>query len=293
MSNINYPYNFSNNIDLSSLFNSRNEQTQPSLADRNIIVERHIIPADLYRQWYIAGTTESPTNNINNQTELNVPSHIHRRAERINHNLSQTLSDILYGRTPTTQPSNIPTTQPSNIPTTQPSNIPTTATTNTIFNNMRFIIRDSNGNQFDYNIPMNNENMGEFSDLFTQMMDPNIPLTNIFGRNQTPLSLTQEQITLGSSIRIYSNVNNSNNSSINGISIDYSSSDTESSNNSETNNDENYNNDVESCSICREEYTNGQELRRINNCSHEFHKSCIDTWFNTNITCPICRGNII
>jgi hypothetical protein len=47
------------------------------------------------------------------------------------------------------------------------------------------------------------------------------------------------------------------------------------------------------CSICFENYTNGQYLRRINHCEHMFHKTCIDRWFTTNVCCPNCRHNII
>lgn len=49
---------------------------------------------------------------------------------------------------------------------------------------------------------------------------------------------------------------------------------------------------LESCSICRENYQEGDEIRKINSCGHCFHKSCIDTWVNTTSTCPLCRTNI-
>lgn len=46
------------------------------------------------------------------------------------------------------------------------------------------------------------------------------------------------------------------------------------------------------CSICREDISQNEELRRLNNCSHTFHKVCIDQWFRTNVHCPICRDDI-
>ena len=46
------------------------------------------------------------------------------------------------------------------------------------------------------------------------------------------------------------------------------------------------------CTICFENFTDGQELRRINHCEHTFHKTCIDRWFTTNVRCPNCRHDI-
>ena len=45
----------------------------------------------------------------------------------------------------------------------------------------------------------------------------------------------------------------------------------------------------EQCTICRENFSSNSIVRKINNCSHIFHISCIDTWFESNITCPVCR----
>ena len=47
------------------------------------------------------------------------------------------------------------------------------------------------------------------------------------------------------------------------------------------------------CSICQEEFSDGQRLRRIEECEHYFHKSCIDTWFTTHDTCPMCRASVV
>jgi hypothetical protein len=51
-------------------------------------------------------------------------------------------------------------------------------------------------------------------------------------------------------------------------------------------------NELVTCSICQDNFTSGEEVRRINHCNHEFHRRCIDTWFQTNVACPMCRWDI-
>ena len=43
------------------------------------------------------------------------------------------------------------------------------------------------------------------------------------------------------------------------------------------------------CPICLESINNNEICRVINTCGHKFHINCIDTWFEKNIKCPICR----
>lgn len=49
----------------------------------------------------------------------------------------------------------------------------------------------------------------------------------------------------------------------------------------------------EICTICRNTFNNQEICRKINNCSHYFHQSCVDSWLVRNHTCPMCRHNII
>ncbi len=46
------------------------------------------------------------------------------------------------------------------------------------------------------------------------------------------------------------------------------------------------------CTICFENFAEGQRMRQINHCQHTFHKTCIDRWFTTNVRCPNCRYDI-
>ena len=46
------------------------------------------------------------------------------------------------------------------------------------------------------------------------------------------------------------------------------------------------------CAVCQDTYTEGQAIRTIRHCSHSFHKTCIDPWFQGNVRCPVCRYDI-
>jgi hypothetical protein len=49
---------------------------------------------------------------------------------------------------------------------------------------------------------------------------------------------------------------------------------------------------AEQCAICQESMELNSPIRRINRCHHAFHRACIDTWFGSGVTCPICRIDI-
>tara|TARA_B100001094_G_scaffold286671_1_gene301690 strand:- start:3729 stop:4298 length:570 start_codon:yes stop_codon:yes gene_type:complete len=50
------------------------------------------------------------------------------------------------------------------------------------------------------------------------------------------------------------------------------------------------NNTEGQCSICLEQFSDEQDIVQIP-CEHKFHRTCIETWFETHTTCPICRRN--
>ncbi|KAK4774092.1 hypothetical protein SAY87_029111 [Trapa incisa] len=46
------------------------------------------------------------------------------------------------------------------------------------------------------------------------------------------------------------------------------------------------------CAICLSELVEGEKARLLPKCSHGFHSDCIDMWFESHSTCPICRNPV-
>lgn len=50
----------------------------------------------------------------------------------------------------------------------------------------------------------------------------------------------------------------------------------------------------ESCAVCLYEFGGEDEIRRLTNCRHIFHRSCVDRWMDHDQkTCPLCRTQFI
>ena len=49
----------------------------------------------------------------------------------------------------------------------------------------------------------------------------------------------------------------------------------------------------DTCAVCRESFTTGQPVRRIERCGHVFHTTCMDRWLESHSTCPLCMQTII
>jgi len=47
----------------------------------------------------------------------------------------------------------------------------------------------------------------------------------------------------------------------------------------------------EECAVCQEEFSSGEKLRELE-CTHRYHKHCVDTWLAENSTCPICKYDL-
>lgn len=46
------------------------------------------------------------------------------------------------------------------------------------------------------------------------------------------------------------------------------------------------------CAVCLSELVDGEKARVLPKCSHEFHLECIDMWFYSHSTCPLCRNPV-
>lgn len=44
------------------------------------------------------------------------------------------------------------------------------------------------------------------------------------------------------------------------------------------------------CAVCLCEFEEDEKARLLPNCGHSFHVECIDMWFRSHSTCPVCRS---
>ena len=59
-----------------------------------------------------------------------------------------------------------------------------------------------------------------------------------------------------------------------------------------TNNDQSQNAEHVACSICTEDFEQGQDIRVLP-CDHKFHPACVDPWLlDVSGTCPLCRVDL-
>ncbi|KAL1328370.1 hypothetical protein HN51_038238 [Arachis hypogaea] len=49
------------------------------------------------------------------------------------------------------------------------------------------------------------------------------------------------------------------------------------------------NNNNNNCAICLAEFSDGEQIRFLPQCSHHFHVVCIDKWLLSHSSCPTCR----
>ncbi|XP_051119531.1 RING-H2 finger protein ATL3-like [Andrographis paniculata] len=46
------------------------------------------------------------------------------------------------------------------------------------------------------------------------------------------------------------------------------------------------------CAVCLSEVSEGEKARFLPKCNHGFHVDCIDMWFHSHSTCPLCRNPV-
>lgn len=47
------------------------------------------------------------------------------------------------------------------------------------------------------------------------------------------------------------------------------------------------------CAVCLSEVQQGEKARILPKCNHGFHADCIDMWFHSHSTCPLCRNPVL
>ncbi|KAJ0981015.1 hypothetical protein J5N97_009270 [Dioscorea zingiberensis] len=47
------------------------------------------------------------------------------------------------------------------------------------------------------------------------------------------------------------------------------------------------------CSVCLSDISDGEKARLLPKCNHGFHLECIDMWFFSHSTCPLCRAAVV
>lgn len=47
------------------------------------------------------------------------------------------------------------------------------------------------------------------------------------------------------------------------------------------------------CAVCLSEFEESESGRVLPNCKHTFHVDCIDMWFHSHSTCPLCRSPVL
>ncbi|XP_052188350.1 RING-H2 finger protein ATL2 [Diospyros lotus] len=50
--------------------------------------------------------------------------------------------------------------------------------------------------------------------------------------------------------------------------------------------------DALECAVCLCEFEENEKARLLPKCKHSFHTECIDMWFHSHSTCPLCRSSV-
>ena len=48
-----------------------------------------------------------------------------------------------------------------------------------------------------------------------------------------------------------------------------------------------------SCSICFDNFERAQKIKKLKNCGHEYHSTCITKWLKDEKRCPVCNKDVI
>lgn len=51
--------------------------------------------------------------------------------------------------------------------------------------------------------------------------------------------------------------------------------------------------ELSECAVCLSDFEDDEDLRLLPKCGHIFHPDCIDMWFHSHSTCPLCRASLL
>lgn len=52
--------------------------------------------------------------------------------------------------------------------------------------------------------------------------------------------------------------------------------------------------ETKECPVCLSMFQEREEIRKVKQCNHTFHKQCLDTWLQQDCpTCPLCRISVL
>lgn len=51
--------------------------------------------------------------------------------------------------------------------------------------------------------------------------------------------------------------------------------------------------DLTECAVCLSDFDEEENVRLLPKCGHVFHQDCIDMWFHSHSTCPLCRASLV
>ncbi|KAF8052479.1 hypothetical protein N665_1555s0004 [Sinapis alba] len=55
-------------------------------------------------------------------------------------------------------------------------------------------------------------------------------------------------------------------------------------------NSQDFEDGIHECVVCLSELADGDKARVLPTCNHWFHADCIESWFQSHSTCPVCRN---
>jgi len=221
--------------------------------DNHILVERHYLTPQMYREIYMRTHIATQMNMQNNQQFHAYNSNIANNSfpNTIPNNLSYNLIHTPVNRMAINQQNNI---RQPRVNTNANTNANANTNTNNILNNLNqpSQIRNLISNLVNTNIPF-------------QLEVSTLPINQFINRLNANLTSDVENNAI-----TFANVNTLSNVVI------YNNS----------------NSTIDMCSICQGNFENNDIVRKLNNCGHLFHLNCIDRWLAEHNTCPTCRNNL-